>query len=343
MDWGLERDLEAAMLIAKNNSVRHVTEAVLLKQALEGNPNAANNVVQYISSPDPHLRQIMQETIHDTPDATLWRHLLCCLAVQRWGDRRDCDLRSDPEASQRIDQSIIEVFAEDEGNLEKSIKETVLHEALQDSDLQIRQAAACLLGMRGDSQIIPRLVEILDIGKKGWKIRAIRALGEIKDERSGLPLIQAMTLDDGILRSEARRALQKLGPLAEPAWLAALDQSDKHIRWLAARGSGDASGIRSIEILAEGLLDDDHEVRWTTADLLARIGERSVPATLRVLSCNEVTGPFRQAAYHALHGVPSLQVREHLKPLLDALQSAVACAEAPAIAQRLLAEWESVH
>ena len=104
---------------------------------------------------------------------------------------------------------------------------------------------------------------------------------------------------------------------------------------------GDPTNVRSMEVLAEGLLDENHEVRWATADALARIGPQAVPATLEVISRATMTSQTRQATYHALHGVLSRRLRERLKPLLEALQSPSGSAEAPTIARRLLDEWET--
>lgn len=334
---------EVDMFFLDKISIRHPAEAELLEQALQGDDRAINKVFLYLSSSNPHLRQIMQETIHDIASADLWEHLLSCLGAQSWQEHRDSDRRVDQEASQRIDQSITRVFTQDEYDNEGATKEAVLRKALSASQAEIRYAAAYLLGLRGDKQMIPLLDEILETAPKIWKVRAVHALTAIADERCGPPLIKGLAMDRGVVHAECKQALMKLGPIVEKAWVEALDHPDSHIRWHAARGLGDPKNVRSIQLLAEGLLDENREVRWASADALARIGPPSVPATLAVISRAVLTTPTRQAAYHALHGISSRRLRERLKPLLDALQSPTGSVEAPAIAQRLLAEWENGH
>jgi hypothetical protein len=112
--------------------LRHLAEAKLLKHALDGDTRAANDVLIYLSSTNPNLRLIMQNTIHDLADDRIWGNLLRCLALNRWNDHLDCERRADSESSQRIDSAIIEVFTQDENEHEKKIKESVLLLLFQD-------------------------------------------------------------------------------------------------------------------------------------------------------------------------------------------------------------------
>lgn len=322
-------------------TVRHPAEAELLQGALTGESLAVNKVFLYLSSANPNLRQLMQESIHDIASENLWQHLLRCLAIHCWEEYQDSIQRVDQESWQRIDQSITEVFSQDEYEAEHIFKETILYTSLDDSRPEIRYAATYLLGLRGVVEVIPLLENILDTAVKSWKVRAMRSLAAIKDERCGDPLIKALEMDRGVLHSAAKQALIELGPLAEKTWVAALNHPDSHIRWHAARSLSDPTDRRSMEMLAEGLMDENREVRLASADTLARIGPPGVPATLAVISRNELNINARKAACQALHGVYSRRLRERLKPLLDALQNSSASVEAPAIAFRLLKEWES--
>jgi len=66
-----------------------------------------------------------------------------------------------------------------------------------------------------------------------------------------------------------------------------------------------------------------------------------VPAILKVLTQRAINEPLRQAAYHALHAMPSSQTRAYLEPLLEALHSPAAPVQAPSVAQRFLREWKN--
>jgi HEAT repeat protein len=328
------------MVLIDRTVIRHSVEASLLKQALAGDSLAVNKIFLYLSSDNPHLRQIIQESIHDIASAKLWKHLLKSLAIHSWEDGQNSEQRVDQEASQRIDQAIAEVFTQDEYVGEHQAKEAVLKEALNNPRPEIRYAAAYILGLRGDTSMVPLLDEILDKAVKSWKVRAVQALSCIDDERCGAPLIKALAMDRGTLHSAAKSALIELGPIIEKTWVEALNHPDSHIRWHAARSLSDPTDMRSMEMLAEGLLDENREVRWASADTLARIGPPAIPATLAVISRTELNTHTRQSAYHALHGVYSRRLRERLRPLLDALQSSSASVEAPGIAYRLLQEWD---
>ena len=328
----------------KNTSLSHHTMIEdMLRRAISGDISAANNMLNYLNSAYPALKQSMQEAINDHTDARIWMRLLQWLALHTWNDHLECERQTTPIASERVDKSIEEVFLHDKGDLNKRRKETTLLSSLDDSRSQIRQFAAYLLGMRGNPHAIRMLTETIETGSKESQLRAIHALETIGSERCGPPLLKALIMDRGKVHREAGRALNRLGKLVESTWLKALDHPDDHIRWHAARGLGNIGDARHAQILAKGLMDENRIVRWATADVLAHLGARGVPATLQILSYTDLNEQTRQAAYHALHAITSREVQTRLKPLLDAMHDPSANVKVPGIAQRLLLEWERVE
>lgn len=320
--------------------IRHHVETEMLTRAIHGDIDATHKALKYLGSITPGLRQVMKEAIHDNPDPILWRKLLHCLADRRWDNQLDCEWRSSPEASRRIDEAILEVFIVDETEPERISKEASLHEALVDPELELRAAAAYILAHRGDIRAIPTLEWTIDHGTIEWKVNAIHALAALEHENCGHPLVKALAMDRGVLHKEAHRALTKLGKLATPAWLEALNHHDTHIRWHAARGLSNSGNTDVCWIVAEGLYDNNQAVRWASADTLVRLGTPAIPAILNVLSHHELSEPLREAAYHALHSIASRKTQSRLHPILAALQGSAFSVEAPRIAQQLLLEWD---
>ena len=328
------------MNIQNNLSVRYPTEVKLLKHALNGDAKAAKRILYYLSSSNPILCQIMQKAIHDIRDSHIWHQLLRYLAWHRWNEYIDRDQRFSLDASERIDQAIIEVFIQDDHEWEKPEKESTLLENFDDTDALLKQACAYLLALRGYPHTIPVLADTIKNGTRKWQLRAIKALETLKDERSARPLLVALIMNRDELHREACRALHNLGSLAKSAWVEALSHPDKQIRWEAARGLGQIGDIRAVGILAGGLLDESYSVRWATSDALAHLGTQAIPAILTTLSRYTLNEPSRNAVYHALHGNLSASTQEYIKPLLDALHGSAPDIEAPIIAQRLLLDWD---
>jgi HEAT repeat protein len=322
-------------------------EEQLVERALQGDQIAANQVIQYLSSANPHLRHIMQDRLHRTAGERVWKTLLNCLALQCWsetplaGSEMNIPRRADPVATERFDRSVVEIFVEDKSEQEREAKVRALQGALRDGEAlpQVRYAAAYLEALRGNPAVIALLEQVLESGDLTWKLRAVDALGALKDKRCGPVLVKALAMGPETLHKEARRQLSEMGELAVPAWLQALKHADGHIRWHAACGLSQVGKPVAIQILAEGLLDENHAVRWATARALARLDAVAVPAILTIISRNRMTEPLREAAYHALHAMMSRRTQERIRPLLNALLGPAASLEAPAVAQRLLAEW----
>jgi HEAT repeat protein len=327
-------------VMSRNPVGYHSDETLLVKRALENNSSAVRIFLDNLGSAKSQQCKVLQETIHDFKDPLIWFYLLRYIATHRWGNESFRYTVPDPFAFERIDQAIVEVFIQDEDNLERAAKDAVLYEALESSGEYLDYAAAYILGLRHDPKAIPILAEIIDKGNRKWKLRAVRALSTLKNKDCSVPLMKALTTDRGKLHREARRALQNLGSLAETVWLEALNHPDRHIRWEAAHGLGKIGDARAAPTLAEGLYDESYVVRWASANVLASLGEKGVPATLAVLCSHEISEPFRQATYHALHGIKSLRARKKIMPVLYALNDSTGKERVSYVARDVLLDWE---
>jgi len=290
----------------------------------------------------------MLDAIRTVNDCDLYAQLLHCLAYGDWeirtssGEILRCSRRSHPQHAERIEATIFELFSQKTGGQMDETIEVALQQALRSPSSALRYPAACLLANRGDHMVIPILSDVIDRADLPWQIKAVQALASLNDPECGLPLVRALAMDSPKLHAEARRALCELGEKAGPAWITALSHPDSHIRWHAARGLGEIGDERALEILASGLTDDNQAVRWASARVLARMDSSAVPAILKLISTTLLTEPFRQAAIHALHAMPSSLTQTRIEPLLTALQNPAANISAPGVARRLLVEWQHV-
>ena len=341
---------------SESHSQRYSAQSGMLLDAVQGDPSATETIFHYLSSANRDLHHIILSALHDMETASIWQALLPCLAVtaapESWVDTGDSHLatwlrrkilaaRRYPEAPgydfERIERSLVEAFILDDSDSEARLKTAVLYEAL--AWQQLRHAAGYLLGLRHDLRAIPILEEMVNSPIQKEALWAIHSLAAMDDELSGPPLVAALARDREELHHEAQRALSELGRKAEPALVAALEHPDSHIRWHAARTLGQIGDDRAVDALAAGLYDENQAVRWASARVLANLEAAAIPAILGVLCCHSITEPFRQAAFHALHSMPSQQTQVYLKPLLQVLGSPGASVAAPAVANRMLAEW----
>ena len=329
------------MCAAPAISQRHTAEADLMTRAIAGDRDAADACLDQLGSDNKWLQHMMMEAMGSCTDVRLWQRLLTCLALHRWGEYADHRRRADGEASKRIDAATVSLFVQDAVPEVAPVKLAVLHEALTEPECRVRNAAATLLGLRGDPRAIEALVEVVRSGEPECKLRAVAALGRLNDERAGWLLIEALALDDERVHHEAGRALSELGDKAVPALIDALQYPQPHVRWHAARALGSVGDVRSTAGLLEALTDNDSGVRWAAADALVAVGEPAVPSILEWLSRHTLSEDVRQAVYHALHQMPSRRIQAQLQPVLDALRSPASGIETPGAAYRLLQTWES--
>ncbi|MBN2548522.1 MAG: HEAT repeat domain-containing protein [Anaerolineales bacterium] len=337
--------------------LRYPLECELLLRAAHGDEEAAIKVLGYLKSQNPDLRKIILSALHDCQDALVWQCLINYLANQEWSDPLDSISASpspEPAMVERLHQTIVEAFITNEDELEKELKDRILSQALTlpgppDSPSgRVRLAAGYLLGLLGDHRAIPVLEEILTFPvarppsqqEEYWQLQAIHALTVIHTSQCGPPLLKVLAGSRGQLHQEAGKALMELGNTVEDTWLVALTYPDSHVRWHAARGLGQIGDTRALSTLASGLYDEKQEVRWASARLLAQMDVTAIPAVLHVISHYPINEPFRQAAYHALHAMPSHQAQKYLEPLLQALHSSSASLAAPLQAQKMAAEWQ---
>ena len=330
------------MFIPTAVAQQHPAEATLLARFVAGDPEAANSLFRQLGSNDQSSLEPVLEVIGSYADLFLWQRLLQYMAAGRSLDGTDRRPQIDSEAPKRAAAAIGSLFLkEDDPPAVMRIKLATLSEGLTDPEPGIRHTAARLLGLQGDARAITMLIEAAVSGEREFKLQAIGAVGQLKDERGGLALTAALASDDDEVHWAASQALKELKAAALPALIQALRAPKAHVRWHAACGLGDVGDVRAASNLAEAFFDDDFSVRGAAVEALAKLGAPAVPEILQRIARRVLSEEVCQAAYHALQQLAACVDRDRLRPVLEALRGRNASVEAPPRAVELLETWGS--
>ena len=321
---------------------QHAAAATLLARFIAGDPEAAALLVRQLGADDHAGSEPLREVISSCADLLLWQRLLRYLALPSWGDDADGRNRLSGDALIRTRAAIVNLFlGTDDSPAVIQIKSAALLEGSTALEPNVRHIAATLLGLQGDSRAISMLIEAASTGERFCQLQAIEALGQLKHERGGIALAEALSSDDEEIHWAASRALNTLKEAAFITWLQLLKAPKPHVRWHAACGLRDIGNARAANNLAEAVFDDDFSVRWAAAEALAMLGAPAVPEILQRIAQGVLAEDACQAAYHVLQQLAPCIGHNRLQPLLEALRHRNAPNEAPLRAAELLKSWES--
>jgi len=140
-------------------------------------------------------------------------------------------------------------------------------------------------------------------------------------------LMAALGSEDGMERQKAREALVLLKePVVLPLIQALQTSKSDQLRWEAAKALGAIGDARAIPALVAALDDRDTDVGWVAADSLELFKMAAWPALMRALIAEGSESlALRLGAHHVLRA----QQQEGFDDLLDALRESLDSHSAP--------------
>lgn len=186
---------------------------------------------------------------------------------------------------------------------------------LDDSDVDVRQAAISALGRIGDRKAVPRLIEAL--ADPDLTVVTSGALATIGDSRAYETLLEFLGDEEPAVRQAAIAALNSIGhPSMASRVRELLESPDPRMRESAVRIAGYFGYLECVDPLLKLTQDPDIEVRRAVIEILPFLDNERATNTL-MQSAKTESGPLRAAAVRALAHVE----RDVAGPLLlDATQ-----------------------
>lgn len=301
----------------------------LVAQAAQGKRGAAWRLLHWISEDN---REAI-EAVKRYPQGRLLELLLEWLAVGTWAGKPFQVPRAMRQPHFRTQVSTL--FLPGSGAPEGLVKE-VLCDGLRHPQAAVRETAAHLLGILGDAEAAPDLIEALRDPLSAVRVQAARALGRLQVPQAASALVNALNYHDEALASQVRQTLLQLGPVAVPPLIAAARSPDAWVRWHALRALGELHDGRGLPALVEGLADSDYAVAWMAARALAAIGAPVVEAVLRLLLRVSDTPQLMETAAYVLRAQRNPQLKGVLEPVIRSMHDVDYRVAMPLAAQRAL-------
>ena len=165
---------------------------------------------------------------------------------------------------------------------EVSLDTSQLKQRLVDPDVEIRKATALSIGQAGMSELIPELVQMMEVkteSHKDARRAATQGLGELADETTTDALIVVMNNDENHveIRRDASRALGKIATdkavtaLVEKLTALHEAQITRGFRLDAIKALGEAKNSKAVALLELILQDQDAEIHFQAAAALFEI------------------------------------------------------------------------
>ena len=165
-----------------------------------------------------------------------------------------------------------------------------------------RALAVRTLGLTGAEEAVPTLIARLTDRSRYVREAAVRALGRIRDERAVPALGELFAEPQAAAPGLVYEALLAIGGSAALVFEEGLDARNEHVRVAALYGLASLLDRDRASAQAARMLDDDAAaVRAAAAEVLGRLGGRSVPTALERATRDEQY-TVRRAAVSALSG-----------------------------------------
>jgi hypothetical protein len=149
-------------------------------------------------------------------------------------------------------------------------------------------------------------------------------------------LIEDLARSDRTIREDARRSLVSIGPPAVEPLAAALAHEREQVRWEAAKALQQIDDPAIAPAMIAALEDDDSGVQWIAAESLAFLGRDGVVPLLKALVARSDSSRLQRGAHHVLRFLSDETLKKELAPVLRALEGLEPALEVPVAAHRVL-------
>lgn len=288
---------------------------VLAEQAAEGHRGAAWRLMIWILKNDPRA----MVAVSSLDDDRLARNLLEFIALGTWAGKPfvvPLPLRS-PYARTRLRT----LFMPDAGMNSERAREVLLA-GMRSPNPHMRENAAYILGLIGNRNDVPVLIEALQDVVPAVRLQAAKALGRMRAVEAVPALLSALHSDDELVGAQIFQSLVQIGGPAVPALITECSSISAWTRWHCVRALGEINDARAIPILAQSLNDPDHGVAWMAAKELIQFGKLIVVPTLQVLMSSDTSPWLAETGSYVLHQLYMRysKLKPYLAPLVQEMQ-----------------------